>query len=263
MRQNVFFYVVFGGIFLGIRLLFAGADSGRLVWILGPTAWWVEQLSGIPFEYRRELGYVNADFKYLIGPSCAGVRFMIVVMAAPVFSFLHRMGGREAAWQQAFRKKVVWTAGCMIFGYLFTIFVNGIRIVLAIELPGFLREHDLWGNSLTWERLHTAIGAAVYFTALLASYGWADEISRRTGGVPGRERAERKYGSAGRVLFSLLWYFGIALFIPFLSRVLQGRGEESGNFTQYGATVVCVCAAAAVLYGTAAFLRKCLRKKPQ
>lgn len=107
--------------------------------------------------------------------------------------------------------------------HLLTIFVNAMRIVLAIYIPAFLEKTKLQGLCGTPEQLHTAIGVCVYFTSLLAVYHIAEAIFSKT---------------ASKCLSPVFWYFFIVLGIPFLNRSYR---QDGGKFGQYALLVTSVC----------------------
>ena len=89
VRENIIFYLTALFIILGLKCYYRQADCDSLLWILAPTAHWVELLSKIPFTYISGTGYVNHSLRMVIAPSCSGVRFMIITFATLVFSFVH------------------------------------------------------------------------------------------------------------------------------------------------------------------------------
>lgn len=89
IKKNSVFYLVGFLILLGMKYYYSRADAESLRWILGPTAGWVELLSGIPFRYEPGLGYANHSLRYLIAPSCSGVQFLIITAAMLIFTFVH------------------------------------------------------------------------------------------------------------------------------------------------------------------------------
>ena len=123
---------------IGIKYFYSQAGCRQLQWILAPTAWWVRTLSGIPFEYDPDAGYINYDYRFIIASSCSGVRFMILSTAALLFSFVHRM---RTSWQGA-----AWTAFSLAFSYAATVFINGIRITASIYIPGYARQYGLYSG---------------------------------------------------------------------------------------------------------------------
>ena len=228
-------------------------DSDALRWILAPTAWWVSILGKIPFEYVNHQGYVNHYHQFLIAPSCAGVRFMLITFLMLVFS-----------------QKIC----CLVFSYLSTVFVNGIRIVLAIYLPGILEKGNFMEGWLTPDRLHTLIGTVTYFISLCMIYPavlsfcrpvekglrkkrmgvWQE--STQAGICPGAGAA---VGMAGkdRWLVPAFWYLLIVLVLPFAKRIYD---RDLEGFAQYAFVVIAVCGSVCAVMAAAGGLRKRRRK---
>lgn len=167
-------YFIAASLILGIKYWYARAGSSDLEWILLPTARWAELLSGIPFEKAPQIGYINHSLRFIIAPSCSGVQFMLIAFATLCFPFLHRIG--------TVKKGFCLIASALAAAFLYTVAVNGFRIVLSICLPPLLMDglRKLpCGNCFSAEKLHTLIGTAVYFTALLLLYRGADALFRR------------------------------------------------------------------------------------
>lgn len=175
-------------------------DSDALKWILAPTARWVSVLGGLPFEYLPHRGYVNHLWQFVIAPSCAGCRYMLIMFLMMVFlpgcdgsvndckedaedhgaaikSAVARNAGkndrRENSTETKRRNiggKWIWFGCSMLLAYVSTILVNGIRIAASIYLPFYLERRGLMGGWLTPDRLHTLIGTVTYFISLCVMY---------------------------------------------------------------------------------------------
>lgn len=298
LRHNLLFYSIGSLILLGMKYFYSQADAGNLRWILGPTARWVETLSGIPFVYEPGMGYANHGLRFLIAPSCSGVQFMIITAALLIFSFSHRVGSRRtgersgnskaadaraesrhlgdsvssdaSAAENAVKEKsgadrrrqwtlprtvpgLCWIAASLLLSYLFTIFVNGLRIVAAIFLPYFFERAGVFKGALTPDRLHTMIGAVVYFASLLTIYRLAGLFfSGKDGTAESRPLLRIVRGC----LSPVFWYFFIVLGIPFLNRA-YGRNE--GQFTEFALLVTLCCGSVLLLYCLGAAIRRRLR----
>ena len=225
LKENLIFYAAGFVVLSCLKLFYSRAGSDELRWILAPTARWAGSLGGIPFAYEAQRGYVNHELRFIIAASCSGVQFMLVSMAALIYGCIHRM--------KTGKKKTIWLAGSMVFSYLFTVFVNGIRIVSAIYLPLRLEGVLAGGGWLTAQRLHTLIGIVVYFMALLLVYQAADFM-------------------AGIVAVPVFWYFAIVLGIPFLN---GARGKNRDGFGEYAALVTTVIVGIILLLWLASLVR--------
>lgn len=213
IKRNGLFYLTGLLLLFGMKLFYSRADADMLKWILAPTARWVSILSKIPFSYEPGAGYINYSFRFLIAPSCSGVSFMMITVATLVFSFVHRM--------DALRQKFLWMLGSTLASYLFTVSVNGLRIILAIYIPFYFDMMNI--HILSQDTLHTLIGTATYFISLLVIYHIGDVLSLRA--AASSKRTALKYFSP------LFWYIFMVLGIPFLNRAWQNNGEKFLNYT--------------------------------
>ncbi|MCL2351046.1 MAG: exosortase K [Firmicutes bacterium] len=236
VRQKWPLYLAGFFLIFGLKYFHSKAGGDELAWILGPTARLVGIMSGIVFEREPRVGYLSRQFRFVIAPSCSGVEFMIIAIAALVFSFAHRMRTVGGGF--------LWLALSLVFSYPYTVFVNGVRIILAVYLPVFLG-----GKGLpTPERLHTVIGAAVYFTALLIMCLGAGRVSRLIARTPGGSLTVWAF------LPPAFWYLAIALGIPVLTGAYK---NDPGKFAGYAAVMAAVCAAAVLPACLPPILRKC------
>lgn len=237
LRQNFIFYLAGILMILGLKFYYRRADCDSLLWILTPTAWWVQFLSKIPFTYISGTGYVNHSLRLLIAPSCSGIRFMTITFATLVFSFVHMIASSRKI------KGFCWIAVSAFLSWLITVFVNGLRIITAIYLPLYLEDAGLMKGMLTQDRLHIMIGVAVYFIALLTIYrlvGWfvqksADQSFLRKCAPP------------------VLWYFTLTLGLPFLNRA--GR-NDTAKFAEFSVLVTGCCILILLPYIVVMFCRK-------
>lgn len=271
VKRNWSFYLMGAAVIIGIKYFCSRAGSDELRWVLTPTAWWVGTLSGIPFEYEPGVGYINYSIRFIIAASCSGVQFMVITIAALIGSFVHRM--------RTVRKGYCWVGLSLGFSYLFTIFVNGFRIILSIYLPSLLREQTAAGGWLNPRRLHTLIGIAIYFTSLFAAYQAAEYVSRRMGGDGmgrdgvgrdgvGRDTMGRDtMGRASETAFSrrlgrrcippLFWYFSIVLGLPFLNSAYKNNSRQ---FAEYTLLLAAVCSTIIFIFCLVSALNRYIRK---
>ncbi len=152
----------------GLRYYYGRLDCEGLLWILTPVVRLVRFLSGMDFVYLAGCGYVNHRYRFVVAPSCAGIRFLTIAMGMLIFSFVHRMNSRKQG--------MVWTLSASAAAYGYTVLVNSIRILLSIHLPRVLGQVAGKEGRLTAERLHTMIGTGVYFVSLLILYGLAEHV---------------------------------------------------------------------------------------
>lgn len=246
LRKYWFCYFLCILTLLGLKYFYSRADCNALYWILAPTARWVSILSGISFERLPGAGYVNHSLRFLIAPSCSGVRFLIITFATLSFSFLHRT--------KNVKKGLLWIASSLCIAYPFTIFVNGVRIALSIRLPELLSAAgqtftavQTFAGALSCvfspKRLHTLIGIAVYFTSLLVIY----RITAALLPNPADLKASPAQPSPqprtfpylfGRVFPPVFWYLSLTLGFPLLCRTY--RCDDSA-FSEYALLLLISC----------------------
>lgn len=140
----------------GLKLHYSRALAEDLAWILVPTAravGWLrgETLTMIPGAGPG--GWMPPDGSYVIAPVCAGVNFMILVLAVSVLGFAHRLSspGQRLSW---------WLAS-LLGAWGLTVVVNTVRILAAVEL--YRRDPAI---GLTPEQSHRLLGIVVYLGAL-------------------------------------------------------------------------------------------------
>ncbi|MDE6915287.1 MAG: exosortase K [Lachnospiraceae bacterium] len=219
MKKNRTVYLAAVLAVLALKLFYRNADSETLTWILAPTTWWVQILSGIAFERTAQVGYVSHEYRFVIAASCSGVRFLLIAFVMLVFSFTHLISSGK--------KKVCWLAVSAVFSYIGTVFVNGIRITVSIYLPLILMDSGAVPGWLTGERLHTMIGTTVYFSLLFGIYFVAKWFCFRFFAA---EKTVRLWQPA-------FWYFVMVLGIPSAGRLYR---NDWAGFGQYAALVACV-----------------------
>lgn len=206
LRSNAGYYLAGALLILGLKCYSRTADSDSLRWILAPTAWWAGFLGKISFEYLPGAGYVNHSVRFLIAPSCAGLRFLTLSFAMLLFSFLHRA---YRGWE-----KIAWGSFSVVLSYATAVFANGIRIALSIHLPPLLLGYGEGIGWLTHESLHTLTGVFTYLTALALLYRTADLLSRRLYSAAAKELPLH---SARAWLLPVFWYLFFLLGIPLLT----------------------------------------------
>lgn len=214
IKNNWFFYLTGFLLLLGMKYFYSRTNVNHLTWLLAPTAWWVQALSGIPFHFVPYEGYVNHTYQFVIARSCCGMQFMIITIATLLFPFIPQMDTTQ--------KKIRWMISILPASYILTILVNIIRILLSIYLPVIMQK-SLSGSFLTPARLHTLIGTFVYFTSLFLIYHLAGLLSRR---------------SFPKILPPVFFYLALVLGIPLLNRNWQ-NGEK--QFAEYAFLVISVC----------------------
>ena len=166
-ERAVTFVLVAAALSLGLwaKHLYSRATFDDLRWVLTPTVWLVEGATDLDFVVEANHGYLSRDLRYEIVPACAGVNFMIVAFWSLVFGLMHTrrtLGGRLG-----------WFVVSAITAYGATLSANAARIAIAIRL------HEVGASlgPLTPDRLHTALGVAVYFIFLCGLFAAGARIT--------------------------------------------------------------------------------------
>ena len=212
-----------------IKVYYGKAGSDSLLWLLAPAAWWTKAFS----------------CQFIIAASCSGAQFMILSAAMLIFSFTH--------WMNTRRQGFLWLGVSLGGSYLYTIFINGIRILLSIRVPlylqktGFLRALD---GRLDSGQVHTIIGTAVFFSSLFPLYAAAEQAARKISVSPPAKSAQS--------LYPALWYFAVVLGLPFLSLACRNRLQA---FIPYALVICMVCVPVLLLQLLPAVIQKAIHKK--
>jgi exosortase K len=219
----------------GLKYHYSIAGSDELRWVLSPTSWMVQQLTGIPFEWEQHAGYVSRTHGLIIAPSCSGVNFLIMAFCSFYFTTGRLMPNR--VW------RFLWLGIAFGCSYALTLGVNGLRISAAVHLYGA----DVYGGWLTPERAHRVEGTLIYFSSLLIMYLLVNRIARCFSARPGK-------GLGRLVLAPFLWYCLIALGIPLLNKGPLAGGPR---FVEHSAQVLSLCAGSALCsFACLLFLRR-------
>ena len=191
----------------GLKAYYSQAGSEQLNWILMPTAWLVQGLTGIAFVHEAHSGYVSLQKGLMIAPACAGINFFIIVFCLSAFSFLHRF--------KRFQTGLLWLLGGLLISYGLTLGVNTLRISLAIFLYGA----DIYGDWITPQRIHRLSGILVYLGAIFVWHAFLNRLLDR-----------RQHPTTGKVwhlgcrnAIPVFWYGSIAVVVPLVNLAFQNN----------------------------------------
>jgi exosortase K len=194
---------------------FSEANADELAFLLRPTAWLVELVTGYGFTLERGAGYVNQTLAVAIAPACSGTNFLLVAFVTLILAFLPRLA--------TLRAKSAWFAASVATSYLATLAANSLRISL-----GLAAKHLVPQAWLSAHAVHRALGVAVYLGCLLALFTLVERAVR---GAP-RRAAQNAF------LIPLALYLVVTLLVPLL------RGAAARP--EYGAHAAVVLAAVTV-----------------
>lgn len=138
-----------------LKQYYSTATANELGWILAPTTFIVELLSGRSFQFESYTGYMSSDHTFVIAVSCAGVNFLITAF---VMLALRRL------WEARF-EGISWRflPVSIAVAYVTTVIANAIRICVALEIQR--RSFEVSG--LDANQLHRLEGIVVYFGFLM------------------------------------------------------------------------------------------------
>jgi exosortase K len=132
---------------------YADASAEELAFLLGPTAWLVEALTGHGFEAETGMGWLSRERAFLIAPVCAGGNYLVIAFTTLALGFAPRRDAPAA--------HLGWLLGAAALSYVATLLVNATRIALALAL----RDAPL---PVGPEEAHRVLGVVVYLGALFA-----------------------------------------------------------------------------------------------
>ena len=189
-----------------VKLYYSTASVNQLRWILVPTTFLVELVSGARFEFESHAGYLNSDRSFVIAASCAGVNFLITAFLMLSLRKLWRDRSQKTAWR--------FFPVAALFAYLTTVVANTVRISIALQL----HEMPLELRWLSRNELHRCEGIFIYFGFLLLLFVVSEKMSYRTGSGPGSPSGQPRWG------------VGCDRMLPLSSENPSGPPDRSGWF---------------------------------
>ena len=179
---------------LALKFHYSIATVDQLCWILTPTTFLVELLSGRSFEFESYAGYMSSDHSFVIAAPCAGVNFLIT-------AFL--MLGLRRLWNERFQA-VSWSflPIAAVTAYVATLVTNTARICLALN--------DVRISWLTANQQHRLEGIVVYFGFLLLLFLVTERF--------------RSAVTPSRLLLPLCIYYATTLGIPLVNGSYKHAG---------------------------------------
>jgi exosortase K len=209
-RRAAQLLVVLLGAF-ALKQYYSTASVNQLRWILAPTTFIVELITGSQFEFESHAGYMSADHTFLIAASCAGVNFLIT-------AFL--MLSLRKLWRE---QKSSWTfiPAFAFIAYLATLMANTVRISTAIRL----QQTTIDIGGLDGNQLHRLEGILIYFGFLMLLYLVSERMSEGS-----RTRAiapSDGFGLLRQALFPLLIYYATTLGIPLATTFCRGGSTNN------------------------------------
>jgi len=218
---------------LALKAHYSIASPDQLRWILGPTTWLSELLSGRSFSFESHAGYMSSDHTFLIAASCAGVNFMIASFLMLGLRTVLAGRGQAISW----RFLPVSAAAA----YASTIVANTVRICIALEM----QKAAVHSNLLDGGQLHRLEGIVVYFAFLLILFLATEP--RFGKGLAGRLR---------QFSIPLGIYYVTTLLLP----LVNGAYRRGGGFWEHAMFVMLVPVVVSLLFFTLIVLLDLLRQ---
>ena len=205
--------VVVGLCALALKVHYSLASPDQLRWVLSPTTWLVELLSGRSFSFESHSGYMSSDHTFLIAASCAGVNFMIAAFLMLTLRVLIAQRNKPLSW------RLVPVTAAM--AYASTIIANTVRICIALEMQRDSFHLEL----LDRNELHRLEGIVVYFAFLLVLFIATEK--RANAGFVRRLR---------QLCFPLGVYYATTLLLP----LMNGAFKQGTVFWEHSLFVMLV-----------------------
>lgn len=185
---------------VGLKAYSSAASVRDLRWLLAPTAFFSQWITGTRFEYEPYAGYMSLDRTFVIAAVCSGINFLIIAFLVLTLSRL---------WRHR-RERLRWTfiPLALAAAYVVTIAANTARISIAILLRPFTSDITV----LNGEEIHRVEGIIVYFGFLLLLFIASERIDKGYDVSHGR-----RHGLLHRSLLPLVIYYAATLGIPLVN----------------------------------------------
>ncbi|MEO8649202.1 MAG: exosortase K [Acidobacteriota bacterium] len=201
----------------GMKLGYSVSNVNELKWILAPTTFFVELVTGEEFWFESYTGYMNRDHSFLIADSCSGVNFLIMAFLMLCLLKIRKGLITRVSW--------IFIPAAIITAYFSTITANTVRIAVAIRLHRMSPEM-VWINP---EQLHRLEGILIYFGCLMLLYGCAESLEDTAS-----RRFDARHSLFRRSLIPLSIYWLMTLGVP----VLTGAYRQGGSFWEHSLFVL-------------------------
>lgn len=196
-----------------LKFHYSTASADQLRWILAPTTFLVEIITGASFEFEASAGYLSRERFFLIANSCAGVNFLLAAFLMLTLGKLLRNPSKHMAWG--------FIPIAAAIAYLFTLAANTARISVAL----WLRQMPVEFGSLEPSELHRFEGIFIYFGFLLLLFLVSERIDQ------GKTSA-----LFARPFVPLLIYYAVALGIP----LANGASRQGSDFLNHALAVLLI-----------------------
>jgi exosortase K len=153
-NKNTIYYLLLASIFVLLKLFYTQADNSSLAFLLRPTSYSIELVTGSSSIFISERGFFHEDLNILIDKSCSGFNFWMLCFTLFSFTLIQ---------SRSFKIKFFILPITLCITYILTLFTNTSRILMAIRMQTSL--HSLSPN---WS--HEAQGSFVYVFFFILFY---------------------------------------------------------------------------------------------
>ena len=191
-----------------LKQSYSSASVDELRWILAPTTFLVELITGASFSFETHAGYMSSDRRFLIAGSCAGVNFMIAAFLLLSFGqFLKR------------KLSYKFIPLALAVSYATTIIANTVRISTALQL----QETPLNINGLSANQLHRLEGILIYFGFLLLLFLLSQRLNdrARSSVTPLSLDAAGRFWFVRQLFLPLAIYYATTLGMPLANSIYR------------------------------------------
>lgn len=165
-KEDIIYYVVVGGVFILLKLLYRELETEDLSFLLEPTSKIVKLMTGFEFEFLPKQGFYFTYPDILINKSCSAFNFMLISFLAFAYVSVREM--------LTHLQKSLALVGAILLAYLLALMSNSIRIYTAIKLlPLGTLFPDYVGI------IHETIGIVTNLTCLLLAYFLVERLLQK------------------------------------------------------------------------------------
>jgi exosortase K len=152
---------------LALKRRFGTASAEELDWLLAPTTFLVQLVTGQHFIHEARVGFVSEELPIIIAPACAGLNFFVIAILTLSFGIAPKLASPS--------RTALWLALCPLVAYAATLLANTVRIASAIAM------HDVGIRvpMLTAAEAHRALGIAIYLPAAWILFAAAERFLGR------------------------------------------------------------------------------------
>lgn len=140
---------------LSIKVFYDNASSNQLLFVLWPIKQIVSLFHNGVFIYSETLGYVSNKLGIIIGTSCAGIDFMLILFAMLCFTYIHYI--------KSSKNKIIYFIALFPITYFTGMLINSFRIITSITI----QQVTFLTQITSPEVIHNVLGMLIFICFLL------------------------------------------------------------------------------------------------